>query len=502
MNDLKQMTIRSGFAKLCGQGAGFVLRMVSVVTMARLLDPKDFGLVAMVTAVTGVYGLFTSAGLSLVTIQKETITDEQISTLFWINILVGTTLALLGLLTAPVLVRFYDEPRLFWITVITAMGFIINAAGIQHIALLQRQLRFVALTAIEILAQLVGVIIAIIMGAAGFGYWALVAWAVVAPGVTTLGVWSITSWMPGLPRRGVGISSMLYFGGTVTLNGLVVYVAYNLEKVLLGRFWGAEALGLYGRAYGLINVPTENLNGAIGGVAFSALARLQNDPLRLRNYFLKGYSFVNSMTLPTTIFCALFADDIILLALGPKWTDAVPIFRLLAPTVLIFGIINPLGWLLLSIGLQGRSLRIALVIAPLIITAYVIGLPFGPSGVAFAYSAALTVWLLPHILWCLHGTTISPKDLFLAISRPLLSAVVAGVAAFGAHFYFGGWSPPMLRLTLAAVVMIIVYYFMLLVIMQQYALYSTLLSGFRRSNMEGEAADRSMCRDRNAILSN
>ena len=100
---------------------------------------------------------------------------------------------------------------------------------------------------------------------------------------------------------------MLQFGGTVTLNGLVVYIAYNMEKVLLGRFWGADALGLYGRAYQLINVPTENLNGAIGGVAFSALSRLQNDPIRLRSYFLKGYFFVNSMTVPTTIFCALFS---------------------------------------------------------------------------------------------------------------------------------------------------------------------------------------------------
>ena len=115
---------------------------------------------------------------------------------------------------------------------------------------------------------------------------------------------------------------MLRFGGTITLNGLVVYVAYNLEKVLLGRFWGADALGIYGRAYQLINIPTDNLNSAIGGVAFSALSRLQNDPVRLKSYFLKGYSLVISLTIPITIFCALFADDIVLVVLGPKWTDA------------------------------------------------------------------------------------------------------------------------------------------------------------------------------------
>jgi len=484
VTDLKRRIIRGGFAKLCGEAVGFVVRMASLVIMARLLDPKDYGLVAMVTAVTGVYGLFTSAGLSMATVQRQAISDQQISTLFWVNILVGTLLALLCLLTAPVLVRFYDEPRLFWVTVVAATGFIINAAGVQHFALLERQLRFVALTVIEKVCQLVSVIIGITMAAGGFGYWALVAMMVGYNSMATLCAWSITSWIPGRPRRGVGISSMLHFGGTVTLNGLVVYVAYNLEKVLLGRFWGADALGLYGRAYQFINIPTENLNHAIGGVAFSALSRVQNDPLRFRNYFLKCYSFVNSLTLPTTMFCALFADDIILLALGPKWTDAVPIFRLLAPTILIFGMINPLAWLLLASGQQGRSLRIALVIAPLVVTAYVIGMPFGPSGVAFAYSAALTVWLVPHILWCLHGTMISPNDLFLTIIKPLFSAVFAATAAFGAHFYSTEWCPPMLRLTVAAVIMIIVYFFVLLIIMRQYAMYSSLVGGLWARNNE------------------
>ena len=85
---------------------------------------------------------------------------------------------------------------------------------------------------------------------------------------------------------------MMVFGGALTLNGLVAYVAYNAEKVLIGRFWGAEAIGIYGRAYQLVNIPTDNLNTAVGEVAFSALSRLQDDPVRLRSYFLKGFSLV------------------------------------------------------------------------------------------------------------------------------------------------------------------------------------------------------------------
>ena len=241
---------------------------------------------------------------------------------------------------------------------------------------------------------------------------------------------------------------MLRFGGTITLNSLVVYVAYNLEKVLLGRFWGADALGIYGRAYQLVTIPTDNLNAAVGGVAFSALSRLQHDAVRLRNYFLKGYTLVVSLTIPATIFCAFFSKDIILVLLGPKWLEAAVIFRLLAPTVLIFGMINPLSWLLLSVGLQGRSLAIALVIAPLVISAYLIGLPYGPEGVATAYSAAMTLWVIPHLAWCLHGTAISLSSLLLAASRPLLSGIVAAVVAFVVQVKFEEWGSPLVKLLL------------------------------------------------------
>ena len=156
------------------------------------------------------------------------------------------------------------------------------------------------------------------------------------------------------------------------------------------------------------------------------------------------------------------------------------IFRLLTPTVLIFGMINPLAWLLLSIGLQGRSLKIALVIAPLVITAYVIGLPYGPSGVAFAYSAAMTLWLVPHIAWCLHGTMISPWDLFLPVSRPFLSGIVAAAFAVGVQFYFGQLESPFLRLVFGGGVMLGVYFWMLLFVMGQRTFYLDLLKGLRR----------------------
>jgi O-antigen/teichoic acid export membrane protein len=483
MKDLKERVIRGGFAKVCAQAANFALRIGSLMVLARLLDPKDFGLVGMVTAFTGVLGLFRDFGLSAASVQRVEVTDEQISTLFWVNILVGVVLGLLLAFMAPVVVAFYHEPHLLWVTIALSTAFIFNAAGVQHSALLQRQMRFTALATIDIISLVASTSIGIAMAVAGFGYWALVTAAISAPLVTTFCLWLTSGWIPRKPRTGVGLHSMMRFGGTLTLNSVVVYVAYNLEKVLLGRFWGADAIGLYGRAYQLINLPTDNINSAVGEVAFSALSRVQNDPVRLRNYFLKGYSLVLAMTIPVTIASALFAPDLIFVLLGPKWKEAAEIFRLLSPTILIFALINPIGWLLFSLGMLGRSLKVALVLAPVVIGGYLLGLPYGPKGVALCYSLAMTLWVVPHIAWGLHGTVISLRDIALAVGRPLVSGVIAAALAFGAQFVLGQSLSHLLRLMLGVSVLLPVYVGMLFYVMGQKAVYVTLFRGMRKRSL-------------------
>jgi O-antigen/teichoic acid export membrane protein len=488
MQDLKERTVRGALARVCAQGATFLLRLGSLVVLARLLEPKDFGLVGMVTAFTGVLNLFRDFGLSAAAVQHRTVTDEQMSTLFWINILVGTLLGLVSVAIAPAIAAFYHEPRLFAVTAVLAAGFLFNAAGVQQSVLLQRQMRFTALAVINIVSLIVATAIGIAGAKAGYGYWSLVAMTVSAPLTGTIGFWLAAAWIPGMPHRRVGIRSMMRFGSTLTLNGLVVYVASNFEKVLLGRFWGVDAIGIYGRAYQLINIPTDNLNSAVGEVAFSALSRLQDDPSRLKSYFLKGYSVVLALTLPITIACALFADDIILAILGPKWKDAVVLFRLLAPTILVFAIANPLSWLLTSIGLVGRSLKMGLVIAPLMIAGYLVGLPYGPRGVAFAYSALMMLWVIPVIAWSIHGTGIFFRDFLLALSGPLTSSIVAGGLALGVRLFCGHLLSPLPRLALESFVLFVAFLGMLLFVIRQKSFYWNLLRGLTRPSLAKEAS--------------
>jgi O-antigen/teichoic acid export membrane protein len=499
MKDLKEKVVRGGFAKIGTQVASLALRLGSLAILARLLDPKDFGLIAMVTAIVGVLNLFKDAGLSMATIQRLSISTKQMSTLFWINVLVGVLLASLLSALAPLLAAFYNEPRLLGVTLVLALEFLFVGITAQHAALLQRQMRFGSIALIDIISLLAGIAVAINMAASGWGYWSLVGQSIATVGICTLCTWDAVRWVPGLPSREVGVSSMLRFGGFVTLNNLVVYIAYNLEKVLLGRFWGAEALGIYGRAYQLICIPTDTLNSSIFGIAFSALSRIQDDPKRQKNYFLKGYSLLLAVTLPVTIACAVFANDMIIILLGAKWKDSVPIFQLLAPTILIFALINPFAWLLYSTGRAGRSLKIAFVIAPLVIASYFIGLPYGPKGVALAYSVAMSLWVVPHIAWCIHGTGISGLDMAQTISKPLVSGIVAsGVAVLSQYcldYLFTGVDAtitvfgatfnnqlvyPLIRLFVGGGVMLAFYLWMLLFIMRQRAFYTDLVKSLKR----------------------
>lgn len=272
---------------------------------------------------------------------------------------------------------------------------------------------------------------------------------------------------------------MLMFGGTVTLSNMIVYVAYNADKVLLGRFWGAEALGIYGRAYTLSNVANQNLFSSLSAVAFPALSRLQDDPARFRSYFLKGYSLFLSLVMPITVWCAMFASDIILVMLGPKWRQAAPIFRCLAPTIMSFGLIHPFSWVMLATGRTGRYISSALVITPVLILAYALGLSWGPQGVAAGFSIAMAAAVVPVILWAKHGTLISMGDVFKAVIRPFLSIILGSAAILLARNLLQLVQPAFLRLVLETGVLFAVHLLVLLFVMNQKEVYKRLLQEIR-----------------------
>lgn len=490
MQTLSRDAIRGGAAKLVSQVLSMVLRLGSIMIMARLLTPNDFGLVAMVMAPLGLLNLFRDLGLSTVALQRDSLSEAQKSTLFWVNVLVGILLTGLLALGAPLLASFYREPRLFEITIAMSSGFILYSLSNQHAAQLQREMRFVLLAVIDVVSLLIGILISTAMAAGGAGYWAIVAMTLAPPAIYTVTLWISTGWIPGLPRRNVGVLSMVRSGGIVTANGLTVYIAYNLDKVLLGRFFGADALGVYSRAYQLITIPTDALNGAVSTVALSALSRVKGDPERLRRYFLRSYSILISITTPITFACAFFAQEIIFVVLGPKWSQASAIFRYLTPTVIIFGMINPTWPLLVALGHFKRSFKLGLAIAPISVGGYCAGMSWGPEGAALGFSTALMLWVVPHLAWTVSGTIVSLRDILAQVYPSLLSAAIATSAAAAIHYGVLQGALPLIRLLGGAATLAGVYAFFLLYVMGRWQDYTEVMDRLvgRRRASEADAS--------------
>ena len=423
--DLKGRSVRGGAITIFAQGCKFVLQTGSMIVLARLLTPADFGLIAMVTALTALAMVIKDMGLSMATIQKENISHAQVSTLFWVNVAVGILLAAVVVALAPVVAWFYGEPRLTPVTMALAGTFIFGGLTVQHQALLRRHMKFFRLGVVEVSAMATSVAAAIIAGLYGVGYWSLVIMHITLAFVMAVAMWIVFPWLPGLPRRAEGIKSMLKFGGNITASNLMNYFARNADKIFIGKFIGSMSLGFYSKAYNLLMLPIQQINGPISSVAIPALSRLQNEPERYRNYYKRAINLTSFITMPMVFIMAALSDEIIRIILGEQWVAAAIIFKVLAFSAVVQPILNTAGWIYVSLGQTDRKLRWGLISCPIIVLSFLVGIPWGVLGVAVSYTICICfVISFPCLFLAFRYSPIRLSDCFAAIIRPLLISII------------------------------------------------------------------------------
>ena len=436
--DLKGRSIRGGAVTVFAHVAKFVLRLGSTVVLARLLTPQDFGLIAMVTAITNFALMFKDIGLSAATIQKADINHSQISTLFWIN--VGFSLLITAAIAAlaPAIAWFYGKPQLTIVTIVLAGAFIFGGLTVQHQALLRRQMRFLALGVSEVLGVVVGVTAAIVGACFGAGYWSLVLMHLGISVGTAIGVWIACPWRPGLPKLGTGVRKMLAFGGNVTGFKIVNYFARNLDKILLGKLNGSLALGLYNKAYGLMMLPINQIRAPLNMVALPALSSLQKEPLKFTRYYIKFISIIAFFGMPLMAFLAVCSENVIRLLLGNQWLETVDIFQVLALAAFIQPVASTLGLVLLSLGRSGRYLKWGILNSLIVVASFIVGIRWGAVGVASAYAAANYLALLPSLWYCFRRTPLSIASFIRAIARPTICSIAMAAPIALVHSFLVG----------------------------------------------------------------
>jgi O-antigen/teichoic acid export membrane protein len=450
LSDLKGRTISGAFITIAAQGAQFVLSLTSIMVLARLLTPKDFGLFAMVTAVMGYLRVFKDAGLSTATVQREGITHAQVSNLFWINVVMSGAIGLILATCAPVVAWFYREPRLVPITWILSSTFLLSGLTIQHTALLNRQMRFKAVAFIEVGSMLTGVAVGISMALLGYNYWALVWGNLATVAVAVPLTWFAIPWRPQAPTRRSGIRPLVNFGANLATGGFIYSLARGADAMLIGRFYGPDSTGLYTRAAALLRRPMEQFLSPMNSVFVPVLSRVQAQPERYRRTFLQVYEAMALISsLGTGILFAL-ARPLTLVVLGPKWEQAAIIFAGFTVSALCTPPATASTWLFASQG-RGRDwLFTSSLLSGIALAAFVAGLPFGPAGVAIAYSVVGLMVGFP-VLYYFAGRQgpVTTADLWIGFFRHLpLWAVVCG-ATWLMRVFFAN-SAPWVQLVICA----------------------------------------------------
>lgn len=424
MGDLKGRSVRGGAVTMAAQGAKFALQLGSTAVLARLLTPADFGLIAMVTAVTGFVAMFKDAGLSMATVQRESITHDQVSTLFWINVVLSIGLVAVTAALAPAIAWFYGDPRLTTITLALAATFVFGGLTVQHQALLQRQMRFTALSAIAVGTMAASVTAGIAAACCGLGYWSLVIMSAFGAVANAALVWTYSGWMPGPPGRSSGVMPMLKFGGNLTGFNFVNYFSRNADNVLIGWWWGADALGIYSKAYGLLMMPLRQLNAPITATAGPTLSRLNSEPARYRRAYEKMLLTISITTLPLVAILVASADLVVMLILGEAWQEAATIFVWLGLAAFVQPINNSLGILLISQGRSSDYFWAGVGNAVVVMFTFVLTISYGVRALAIGYAIVSILVTVPVCMWCGRKGHVRTRDIYKVASAPLAISVL------------------------------------------------------------------------------
>ena len=430
--DLRARSVRNGAVTVVSTEIRFVVQMASTMMLSRLLTPEDFGLVAMVTAITGFLSVFKDMGLATATIQCDDLTHCQLSTLFWVNAGINILFMVATVAIAPLLAMFYGEPRLFWITIVTGLGFLLGGLTVQHQALLRRQMRFTVLASIDTASLAVGVTLAVITAWLGAGYWALVLSSLGMALTTVPAVWLACRWRPGLPRW-ENMAGLLRFGGHLTIVEILMYLGSNIDNSLIGRFYGPGALGQYSRAYSLLLFPLQLIASPLASVAMPALSRLRHEPARFRKALLSMQQIIALIMIPLAAFMIATADWLIRIVLGPQWEDAAQLFAILGLAALTESLGNAGYCLLTAQGRTDRLLQWAMVATIATVLGIFAGLPWGPHGVAIGYATTSLLIRTPLMFWIAGSVSSVRTSDFYRTMLPFLFAsiiLLAGLAWF------------------------------------------------------------------------
>ncbi|MEZ5098342.1 MAG: lipopolysaccharide biosynthesis protein [Thermoleophilia bacterium] len=406
-------------SQLVLQGARFAV----VVILARLLTPTDYGLAGMVVVLSSLALIFSDLALGAALVQRRTLTQKDKSTVFWTGLGTGVVFAALGVGLAGPVARFYGEPDVEPLFAAFSATFVITALAGTQTALLTREMDFKALELRMMAGAVAGAVAGITIAATGGGAWAILAQQLTAACVSTLMLWRMSTWRPTFEFSLASLRSLAGFSANVFTTRILFYVTRTVDTLLIGRFLGSAAVGAWTISNAVVLFPSNQVAGPIQEVLYPAFSRLQDEPARMADAWIRVNRLVASLSVPALLGMIVVAPDFVHVVLGSRWDVAVPVIQ----TMAWVGLLQSLQRLNSSI-LQARDrTRLLLVYAVVVCSAVTGGiaggLHWGVTGVAIGYAVASTI-VEPYYTWL---TARSLESSLLAFARGLSGVAQAAL---------------------------------------------------------------------------
>ncbi|MBT5305267.1 MAG: MOP flippase family protein [Candidatus Scalindua sp.] len=429
-DEFKTRTINSLSWSAISQTVTQVLNFIIGVILVRLLTPDVFGLMGMVGVLAGFASLFSDLGMGAALIQKKDAEQKHYSSIFWINIILGIALMTIFMCAAPWIAGFYKEPDLVPLTYLISLNFFVGSFNIVQKTLMQKKMNFKSLAIVEIVVLVFSGSIAIVLAVSGFGVWSLAIKSLLSTSIAVVLMWYISGWRPRFLIDWMAVRELLGFSSNLFGFRTMNYFIRNADNLLVGRFLGSSALGLYDKAYSMMLFPLNNISRVIERVMFPAFSSIQEDKLRIKNIYLQITRSVALITFPMMFGLLVVTESFVITVFGSQWSGMIPVMQALS----IVGAIQSIGTLngniYLSQGRTGLQFKVGTVLGILGVVAIVVGLQWGIKGVAHSYALFSLLAAGPGIKIAVSLVGITFKEVVVNLSGVFGSAVGMAIGVY------------------------------------------------------------------------
>lgn len=402
MNSLKKIGVSGGAWLFSSSILKYLLSILSLMVLARQLTPKDFGIVSAAIVVISFVNIFTEIGMGPALVQKKEITSADKNTAFTMSLLLGFFAIISIILLSDNISAFFGIDELSKVLPVFCFIIVVNAISLVSKSLIQRELKFKIIAKIELISYFVGYfLVAIPLTLITASYWGLVIGGLVHALANGFLYIFFNKNRFHLEFSLKSLKELVHFSTGHTVGRLGSSVALQGDNLIVGRALGAEALGLYSRAYQLITFPVGLIGGVLEKVLFPLMSSIQEDDKRLGNIYSSCVSLISFVSIPISAILFVFAPEIVLLVLGSQWANLVAPFQALT-SILVFRIAYKVSVSICNA--KGAVFRKALVqwlYAFSILIFSLVGTKFGVLGVATGVAIAVFInYALMFILTC------------------------------------------------------------------------------------------------------